>query len=496
MTMTKLPFNLLSDEISIWLASLEQQNSAKAAIELNNAAKALRRCESNSNDVLKALVQLTPLILQTCNTIELAFLTESPSNKYPQKVIRLCIQLLRNTALALSKTNKSKNVSNADHNLSIYMALQFIGQTQRLSALFHESPSASLWKEMGRIYNLALQTEANQQGIKHKIDSFKDQLSIETVLKRNILFNLFIPYQYSDKQIKELFLISNTLADKLEITSSIPSPTHSFYWDSNSNTPPSIINNTVPCQQVFITINTKDVLIAIQMSHFICNLDKELILKLIDCLSGYQLIINNPIPSPPTISHLFTGFKNITEHLTKVCTLQKIQQLSTQTTSQGPLSIQSKDARHNNLNAPPAIAYSSNYKDLLSSGRPVKTLQVSNERFTIAETGFMECDIGDIALLCHHNLTNKIGVIRQVKATNSSKTVHILIEEIAGNASTPAKENKFISITNENFQKIIFPSPCKQSNGSKLQSASGDSYTLEQLIDYSPFFSLYQANTI
>lgn len=493
MAISKLPFNLLSNEVSIWLTSIEQHNKAKLAIELNDVAKLLRKDKTHPSATLTALIQLLPSILQTCNTIESSFLSKSEPQKYPLKVIRLCIQLLRNTALAACNTSEFDNLSETEKSLSIYIALQLIGHSQRLSAVFHEPPSSSLWKQTGQIYNLALQTKINQDEVKHSISQFKDQLSIESVLKRNILFNLFTPYRYSDKQIKELFSISNSLADTLDLnTPPSSSSINLFYWDSASNNTPNTINTTQPCQQVYISINTHKLLVTMQMDNFICNLDKELILRQIEHLSAYQSIIDTPIPSAPTISHLLTGFNNISEHLNKVSTLQKIQHLSTQVTSNEPLSIQSKQEKYDGLNAPPIVAYSSNNKNLLSNAKPVKTLQVSNEKYIIAETSFIECNIGDLALLCHHNLTNKIGVIRQVKITNASKTVHILIEEIQGVPTTQTKDNEFISVSSENTQYILFPAPCKQANGSKLKSTSGASYTIEALIDYSSFYSLYQ----
>ena len=491
MTKSKLAFKLLPAEIAIWLNSLERLNSVKIAIELNNAAKILRSYKADTNDVLKALIQLTPTILSTCNTIESSFLIDPQSKKYPIKVVKLCIQLLRNTGLAFSNTGEQSH--------DLYMALQFIGHAQRLASIIHETPSSSLWKETARVYNLALSSKTTQQAIDHKILDFKDQLSIEAVLKRNILFHLFTPYKYSSSQIKELFLIANTLADKLLLNNVNTPSSNVFYWDSDnnsSNNTPSTINHTIKHQQLNTTIDTKDVLTSIQSTHFICNLDNDILSILLIHLSGYKSIINKPIPSPPIISHLLTGFNNITEHLTKVSTLQKIEQLSTETAPKkttGDMSIQTMDTQHDNLNFSPKIAYSSSYKEFLSKAKPVKTLQVSNEKYIIAETSYLECNIGEVAMLCHPNLTNTFGIIRQVKITNSSKTVHILIEKIAGIVSTQTTSPELIYIQNLNSHQLLFQSPCKLANGSKLKRASDELFTLTELTDYSTYFSLYQA---
>lgn len=495
MTKSKLPFDLLSTDISKWLVSLEQQNSATSAITLNNAIKLLRNDKSSSSDLLTALIQLTPAILYTCNSIEKTFLTESKQQVYPVKVIRLCIQLLRNTALALARTNEQEGLSNDEQSLSIYMSLQIIGLCQRLTAMFHEPPSSSLWIETARLYKLALQNKINHQVINHKINDFKVQLSIESVIKRNILFNIFTSYKYLDKQIKELFVIASSLAEKLDLNDSTLQSSVIFYWDLNSNVPPNIINITQPFQQTSITINTKEVLVAMQMNSFSCSLDKEVILSLTNRLSGYHPIINAPIPSAPRISHLIFGYKSITEHLTKVNTLQKIEALGKQVAFDVPLGIQAKSEKYDKLNNPSMSAYSSKYKDLLLNAKPIKTHEVSNKNFFIASIGLIECNIGDMVLLCKQNLTNKVGIIRQVKAANTAKTLLILIEEIPGVASTQSKEQNFININTEKSHYLLFPSPCKHSNGSKVTSTSGANYNLEKLIDFSPFFSLYQANT-
>jgi len=495
MSASKLPFELSSDDIAIWLNTIEKFNSAKVAVELNNAAKLLRLSKENSDQVLNALIQLTPAILHTCNTIETTFLSDPHSKKYPIKIIKLCIQLLKNMGLAFSNIEKQS--------YALYMALQLIGHSQRLSALFHESPSSSLWKETGQIYNSALKKNLTQQEIDHKIQHFKEQLNISSVLKRNILFNLFTPYKYSADQTKELFLLSNILADKLELNNTNTTSNNVFYWLPEKGTPPDTVNTSIELQQPTITIDTKAIITLMQSNTFICKLNKDTVSNLVDHLSCYQSIINKPIPSAPIISHLLIGFNNIIEHLTKVSTLQKIEQLSADSTTPKPtkdLSIQAKSINHDHLPTTPKIAYSSNYKDFFNKTKAVKTLRVTNENYIIAETSYLECNIGDISLLCLPNLTNQLGIIRQVKVTNNSKTIHILIEKINGILSTqlpPLEQNKtaeIISVQDASSFHLIFQAPCKLANGSKLNCASGDHFTLTKLTDYSLYFSLYQAD--
>ncbi len=495
MTNTKLPFKLLPEEVTIWLNSLKQLNSAKTAIELNNVAKQLRTYESNTSDLLIAVIQLTPTILHTCDTIELSFSDDPQPKKYPVKVIKLCIQLLKNTGLAFCNISKLKSLSTNELNLANYLALQFIGHAQRLSAIFHEPPSSSFWKEIARIYKLSLAANTNQKKITHNINKFKEQLTIDSAVKRNILFSLCAPYQYSSSQIKQLFLISNSLANSLILNNTVSSANNIFYWDTDSADCPNTFNNTIQYQQLNTKIDTKALLTSLQSNSFVCNLDQHTFSKLFDHLSGYQSIINSSIPSAPTISQLLRGFDSITKYLTKLSTLQKIQQFSTEVTPGNSIKDISKQ---DNLNAAPQITYSTNYQELLNKAKPVKTLQVNNEKYIIAETNYTECNIDSIVLLCHPNLKNELGIIRQVKVTNASKTVHILIEKIPGVVSIqqaiPSRSvaTEFISIQNENTHYVLFPSPCKLTNGSKISYTSAKHFILEKLIYHTRFFSLYQ----
>ena len=501
MTKNTLPFELSSDAVAIWLNFLNQNNIAKSAVELNSAVKILREHKSKSSEVFKALVLITPKVITTCNSIELAFSTKNHSGTPSLKIIRLCIQLLRNMGLAFCKINDLKNVSKDEQNTSIYFALQLIGHSQRLSAIFHETPSSSLWNEIGNIYHSALKEDSSQHKINHNIPTFKSQLTIESVLKRIILFNISNPYLYSAKQIKELFLIISMLADKLVLNNITTSSINTFYWDSNSRNAPCAINSILQDQQLVTTINTEDVISTIQSNNFVCNLDPDALFNIIDHLSGYQSVINNPIPSAPAISHLLIGFDNISEYLTKVSTLKKIQKLSTQITPLDTLEntkIEDMDVTSN----PQSKNTSSTNLEFLSKAKAVKSLQVNSKNLVIAETSYIECNIGDIALFCYADLTNKIGIIRQIKITNISKTVHILIEEISGTPSTlqlsktPSQisEHEIIVIDAPMTQRVLLPYLHKLSNGGKLSCVADKKISLESLIDYSPFFSLYQTS--
>jgi len=503
MTTNNLPFELSPDAISLWLQSLSEKNSANSAVELNNVTKILRSNKSDTDEVLSTLIQLTPTILHVSNTIESSLIAEPMTKRSTFKVIKLCIQLLRNTSLAFCNICYKENLSPDEQNLAIYSALQLIGYSQRISTLFHESPSLALWGEVGKTFLLASSTNSTQQQISHKIKNFKDQPTIESVLKRNILFDILNPYQYSASQIKELFFISDQLASKLVLNPKNPSTYNCFHWNPNSKKPPCVINSTAENEEYHTTINTRELIIFMQSKDFSCNLDNDVLANLFDQLSGYQSIINTPIPSAPTISRLIIGFNNITEHLIKANKLKKIQQLSAPSTTEQftknmgiePIPFE-KNYQNSNLVTTPS---SSNF-NLLSGIKTVKTLQVKNDNFIIAEASNLKCSIADVVLFCASDLSHKLGVIRQAKITNDTGTIHILIEEIPGVPSThlitspQSAINQIISTQKSDTQTDLFFPPCKISNGTVLNCASGESFTLDRLIDYSSFFTRYQTS--
>ena len=504
MTKAKLPFQLSPEAITQWLHSLSEKNSASTAVELNKVAKLLRKSDTDINKVLSTLLQLTPTVLHICSTLESSVITQSDNTKSNLKIIRLCIQLLRNSALAFFSLCEKEQLSTDEKNITIYTALQLIGYSQRLSTIFHDRPSSTLWEVTGKLYILALKANSSQQPVNHKNKSFKNQTTIESVIKRNILFNISNPYQYDSQQIKKLFFIADQVADKIELNPSDSSTKNTFQWDANTDTPPYPINSNHEKKQFTACINTQELIIFMQSKYFKSELEQPLISKLFDQLSGFQSLINAPIPSAPTISRLIVGFKGISEHLLKVSKLKKIEQLSVQSNSNQPIanmSLVPMTFESGAINSTLSPTTTNNYLSLLSEIRTVKTLAVKNNQFIIAEANHFNCSIGDVALFCSSSLTHKLGIIRQTRVTNSTGTKHILIEEITGIPAIhqvkahDVTTQQLISITNNNtVQPEILIPPCKVSIGSQISCASGESFILDKLNDYSSFFARYQSS--
>lgn len=497
MTITKLPFKLSTDATADWLQSLSQLSSVNSANQLNKAVKQLRSIKTDTGKVLEILVQLTPTVLYICSNIEATLQKGSDKS---QKIEKLGIQLLRNLSLAFCSYTTQDTISTDKKNQAIYIALQLIGYTQRLAAIFHQFPSATLWKKTGELYTLANGRNILKQLITHKIRDFKNLTTAEDVLKRNILFAILAPYQHNSSEVKELFSISEQHSHLLKLNTE-NSPDNIFCWDLESEIPPHTKDSTHQQSDSHIKINATELLSLLRSTNFSFALDKETLALIIEKISGYKDPINTSVPSALIINHLIVGLGNISTYLEKLEKLNKIERLSSQIIDSNPIkkmSLEPMEHEKSHLNPATDFKPSNNSLKLLQGVPAVKMLQTKKDQYIIAETNPINSAIGDIILLCLPNLNLGIGIIRQIKLTNQSGTIHILIEKTSGIITAhlidppEASAKHIIVIQKDNSTRELFIAPSKLSNGTQIKSASGQSFTLDSLIDFSPFYMHYR----
>jgi len=501
MTTKKLPFELTEDSTTDWLQSLNQQNIVSSANQLNKAIKQLRLIHKDDENVFNILILLTPTALFFNSTIESSLLAETnkKTSETPQKVEKLCIQLLRNLSLAVCNFANNESISPEKQNLAIYVALQLNAFSQRLCSIYHQFPSTTLWRKTGELYTLALERHIFQQEIKHKIKGLENQSTIEAILKQQLLFTILASYRYSTSEIIEISSISKSYAHLLNL--STENATKSiFSWDPNADTPPCSVNITQPQKKLDITIDTDAFLSLIQSSDFSSSLSKESLTHIISQLSAYTEIINSSIPSPvPTIKHLIIGITEISNFLDKVGKLNKIQQLSQEIdiASSSKMTLEPMEFEKNYLRPAPVLDPLHNRDSVLANIKAVKILQPLNDQYIIAETDPIACEIDNLVLLSDAELKFNLGIIRHIKTTNQSGTTHILIEVIPGSPSshlikTPeTAKNQIITCYNDDSRPELFIAPCKFSNGTQLTLSTENELRLNELTDYSPFFMRY-----
>lgn len=485
----QLPFKLSSSAAADWLQSLNQLNSVNSAIELNKVITQLIKVNTETKTVLNIFILFAPAILSSCTAIELFLSTNNKSNNdnKSRKIEKLCDQLLRHFSLAASQLADHKSLATEDQNNAIYIALQTIGFSQYFSTVFHRSPSSSLWKLTGELHILALEKNSFSQKINHTIKAFSYQATIGEVLKRSLTFSILAPYQCSRMQIKEIFLFAQLHGNLLQL---IKKNTNKccYFWNPDSHSPPSQIDKKN--LDGSIAIDTRKLLDFIQSSNFPSPLDQSTFSHIVKQLSAYEEYINSALPSMLIINHILFGITDICDYLKKASKLKKIQQLSSQIVDP------------NSTNSSPSLSTSfdleatttNNTDNFLEKSRTAKILHTKSNQFIIAETNTIECDIGDILLLCSPDSEPEFGIIRQLKITNSSGTTHTLIEKVMGTPSLPLStsikctDNPPLLIENENATPVVFLEPCKLSTTETITTVADKSYRLDQLIDLSPFY--------
>lgn len=499
MTPPSLPFQLSSEATAKWLQSLSQLNSINIASQLNTVIKTLRSSDQDIESTLKILIQLTPTVLHVSSVIEDSVTAETtikPNNK-SQKIEKLCVQLLKNLSLAFYLVSHKKLSSEHEKSQSIFFAIQLIGYTQRMATIFHQIPSASLWKKTGEIYSLALNQNTLQQPIKHKVSHLKNLSTFEAVLKRNLLFSISAPYQHSSKNIKNLFSIAEKYSYLLHLSPDNRDD-HFFYWNFNSAQSPDTKNKIEQQNNHTIYINSSEITALIQSNDFSNNLESNTLSQLSHRLSAYKNIIDASVASTLDIKHLIIGYADIISYLEKTSKLQKIEQLSSQLVENKTNTMSLESVKLETLNACSSTKpLPSSHSTLLKNIPTVKILQTTENQFEIAETNSAYCNIGDITLLCDNQLKSEIGIIRQIKTTNQSGTTHILIEKISG---LPAAETfyisetdrqYFITLTKDSTNKAVFINPAFFSNKIFNHLNSDNKENLEKLVGYSHFYRYY-----
>lgn len=501
MPTSALPFELTTVAATSWLQSLSKLNNVSTANHLNKAIKLFRNADYETDEAFLVLTELTPTILFISDDIESTFLSEESNfqNEKTQKIKKLCIQLLRNLSLVFCKFSGQEALSLDNQKLSSYFALQLLGLTQRLLANMHEFPSTSLWGKSSEIYIQSKENNYFDQELALKINKFKTLPNIESVLKRNLLFSILSPYQHTGSEIKELFLFSEQYANLLDFQSN--KVNDDFYiWNTDNKSPPQIKKSNQTANASNITISTNKLLTFMESSKFSCSLDQKIQTKIIEKISGYQKAIHSFVPSPPNIKHFIVGVVEIEKYLEKINKLNKIQQLSSQFGNNKPsnnMSLEPMEFEKNHLDSALDMQANKSSDLLLQGTRTVKVLKTKSSHFVIAESNPIDYDIGELVVLCATTLTAELGIIRQIRTTNISGTLHLLIEKIAGTLSAltieaPEVETKqVLLVENSGKNPEIFIFPSKFSNGTQLKLSLDQSFILDKLLDHSPLFMRY-----
>ncbi len=502
MSNSNLPFELSEQSIANWLLTLSQLSSVNSANELNKAIQKLRKTNHTPKQVLAALTQLTPTILFICNDIESSLLSEKakPTEKTSRKIEKLGIQLLRNLSLAFCTLAKNESFSTEEKHQVLYFALQLIGFTQRITLIFHENPSSTLWKKSAEIFTLTQNASLTLQEVKLKIKEFKNSTTIESVLKRNLLFAISSSYQFNSRQIQELFVISEQQSQLLKLNQQNPTG-NTFVWDMENGQLPSLHNSRSAYNNAKITLDPAAYIAFIQSKNFSSEYITENVLtQLINMFSGFKSIINSMQSTEFTINNLITGYAEIIDYLNKIEKLNKIQKMSAEMAEAMPLrklTLEPFEFEKNHLTPVSEPSPSLSHIELPKNAQTVKILKTIHKQYIIAISSISAYSIGDIILLCNPNAEPSLGIIRQLKPIENAFSLQLLIEIIDGKPlssiahSTKLRLEQIILIHKKSSPPQIIIPPCKLSNGTPIRLANKQILVLDKLIDCNPFYMHY-----
>lgn len=324
-----LPFSLDTESVSAWLSQLDEKDSISSGTKLFTVLKKLYRIRIGENDLLAILNLLTPSVLHLSENLSASLLhtivAEGSVDPKSRKIARLCSQLLRCHCLAYCHAAANQPLDENRKAQAIFTAIQFAGWVMRTHTLISERNSSTLWQKTGELYRIACNGKINDLPISSKIPFFKHHRSIESVLKRNLLYALFDPYQAPEDKIDWYYDLADQYADLVEFEPA-PNPSYNFYWDGNGKNPSKetpavpdetgLIFNTEALEPYLLQIasETED------HDAYFFNMRQK--------LAGHQDILESIILSKPIAYCCTIGLTDTIERLKHLERVYKIHSLS------------------------------------------------------------------------------------------------------------------------------------------------------------------------
>lgn len=492
---SNLPFALSADALESWLDSLSALPQLHAAHQLNQVLKQLKN-EQDSAELLPLLICLTPLTIHYANHIA-ALACELEAADKSRKAAKLSMQMLRQLSLLFSALAEAATLTDQERHSAAYYALQCIGYCMRCYCLFYETPSATLWKKSASLYSLA--AAQNALLIEHapQITEFKPHPTIESVVKRNLLFSILIPTLYTPKEINQIFQIAFQLADQLDVSQTPNNVDFGFYWDLNDELPPCPnrkAKRALP--QGFIAIDAQSIGQRLQQEAPIANLTRNFQTKLALQLLNYQPVFDSIMPGQTLRSEFLFGFKDVSAFLQELNKLQKIRQLSGHGKGASPAK--------RNLALIPLEHEKSAFETMTqalnkahATSKLGNVLKISHGAYLVAEGHTFDCSSGDIAMFYRDQEPATLAIIRHQNALSLSNVTHILMEKIPGFYSvytfkTSSGNQTAIVIDEDHENRQVFLPAGKYSVESKIPLTIDRSLHLTACLESNGYYARFR----
>jgi len=326
---SSLPFEFNNASISDWLRQL---NTSDAVLSGQEILKVLRVLKKNIDDIeyssLELVVErLTPVVVYTCGFLEKFFYNKAINYNLQQyKVAQLSVFLSRYLAYfhvhqALLSTEQANKSLHANY------AAQLIGDAFYHSALSYDKPSKSLWLMLGEVYQIALDNNLLGLTVNNPLPHF-DKISIESALKRTILFKISNCYKFNHKEIKQYFDFCTTNNHLVKFNQVNKENNQGYCWEYTSGDAPFCVTENVHVQESSLleivaagqvtpklTFDIEPLLSAIKCLNVKLPVDESL--GLVEHLSNYQAVNKSDFSLPKQYVFLF-GFEQIIEFVSKL----------------------------------------------------------------------------------------------------------------------------------------------------------------------------------
>jgi hypothetical protein len=500
-TDSTVPFELTQASLASWLESLTVLPQFQAANQLNIALKQLKQADVQTADLFPVLINLTPLTLLFSNSLSMAITQESTASSRTLKLGKLSMQLPRQLALLFCQLIDTNQLTDNDLQTAIFYALQLIGYSMRCYSLFYETPSDTLWKKSAELYKLAFSVHALNTTQVTKLSEFKQQTSINLVIKRNLLFSILNPALHSTTEINQFFQLANHQSHLLETTTANDTSEFGFYWDLENDRPPCPVkkpNRSLPSG--FLAINTQPLSHELQLGTLATTLSPSSQNKLALALSGYRQVFNSITPGLPSRTKMITGFTASCHYLQELDKLSKINMLSDQHPNSDSLkrnfSLVPLEHQRNVFETSDQTTHN---KPL--AGKFVNLHKTPNKQYSVAESRGLDCLTMDMALLYKEQHPVSLAIIRQQALNDLNNTNQILLEHIPGNCSIYSlganKKHAFaIVIAEENENREVFLAPGKYALNSNIALLIDKSLQLTACLESNSFYARFRFNFV
>lgn len=500
-TDSTLPFELTQDSLANWLESLTALPHFQAANQLNLALKQLKNADVQTADLFPILINLTSLTLLFSNSLSVAVMQETAPSSKSLKLGKLSMQLPRQLALLFCQLIDTAQLTINDQQTSIYYALQLIGHSLRCYSLFYETPSNTLWKKSAELYKLAVTLKALKLTQVTKITEFKQQSSIELVIKRNLFFSILNPRLHSTDEIQQLFQLANLHGNLLETGTAPDTSEFGFYWDLQNDQPPCPVKkpgHSLPSG--FLAINGQRLSHELQLGTLATTLTPSSQNKLALLLNGYQQVFNSIIPGLPSRTKLISGFTACCQYLHELEKLSKINQLSSQHPHSKSLDRNfSLVPLEHQRNVFDTIDQSSSNQAL--AGKFVNLHKTPNKSYSVAESRGLDCLTGDLVVLYKEQHPVSLAIIRQQELNDLNNANQLLLEHIPGNCAIYSlaehKNHGFaIVVAEDSDNRQVYLPPGKYTLNSNIALLMDKSLQLSACMESNAFYARFRFNFV